>query len=96
MCRLYAFHANEPTKVECSLVFAQNSLLAQSRRDVLGRAHSDGWGIGYYPEQVPVVERNIAAAHEGLHFSAAAERVYARTVAAHVRLAAVGKSTPSD
>lgn len=93
MCRLYAFHANEPTKVECSLVLAQNSLLEQSRSDALGRAHSDGWGIAYYPEKVPVVEKHPAAAHAGLHFSAAAERVYARTVVAHVRLATVGQST---
>lgn len=93
MCRLYAFRANEPTKVECSLVLAQNSLLEQSRSDALGRDHSDGWGIAYYPEQIPVLEKNVAAAHKGLHFSAAAERVYARTVVAHVRMATVGASS---
>ena len=25
MCRLYGFRANEPTKVECTLVYAQNA-----------------------------------------------------------------------
>lgn len=34
MCRLYGFRANEATKVECALVLAQNSLLAQSRADM--------------------------------------------------------------
>ena len=93
MCRLYAFHSNELTKVECSLVFAQNSLLVQSRGDALGRAHSDGWGIAYYPPPTPVLEKNIAAAHKGPHFSDAAERVYARTVIAHVRLPTIGESS---
>ena len=27
MCRLYGFRANEETKVECTLVHAQNALL---------------------------------------------------------------------
>lgn len=34
MCRLYGFLANERTKVECSLVHAQNALLHQSRADI--------------------------------------------------------------
>src|SRR6476620_10098238 len=40
MCRHYAFRANEPTKVECTLVRAQNALLAQSRADRRGKTHS--------------------------------------------------------
>jgi glutamine amidotransferase len=87
---MYAFHANEPTKVECTLVHAQNALLIQSQRDEMGRAHSDGWGIGYYQSGHPIVERNAGAAHQGLHFSNTAERVFARAVIAHVRLATVG------
>ncbi|MCA9193534.1 MAG: class II glutamine amidotransferase [Planctomycetales bacterium] len=90
MCRLYAFHANEETKVECSLVHAQNSLLIQSQGDSVGRVHSDGWGIGYYVDNTPILEKNFTAAFHGLHFSESAERVYARTVVAHVRLATVG------
>ncbi len=33
MCRLYAMHANEPTRVECGLVIAQNALMTQSQSD---------------------------------------------------------------
>ncbi len=33
MCRLYALHANEPIRVECSLVTAQNALMRQSQGD---------------------------------------------------------------
>jgi predicted glutamine amidotransferase len=93
MCRLYGFRSNEPTKVECSLVHAQNAILIQSRSDEIGRAHSDGWGIAYYDDREPHVERNASAAHHGLHFSNAAERVYSPTVISHVRLATVGIPT---
>lgn len=94
MCRLYGFHSSEPTKVECSLVHAQNALLIQSRSDAYGRSHADGWGLASYrglpPELELEVERREAAAFEDLHFGAAAERIYATTVVAHVRRATVG------
>ncbi len=90
MCRLYGFRASAPTKVECGLVLAQNSLLAQSRSDSRGTSHADGWGIATYPNGAPQVERRASAAFQGLHFGTVAERVYARTVVAHVRNATVG------
>lgn len=93
MCRLYGFRANEPTKVECTLVHAQNALLIQSRTDTRGVSHADGWGIGYYDNGTPHVERRTTAAYRDLHFSATAERVYARTVIAHVRRATVGRAS---
>lgn len=91
MCRLYGFRANEPTKVECSLVLAQNALLAQSRGDMRGKAHADGWGIAYYENSVPQVLKSETAAFETLHFSTAAERVFSETVLAHVRRATVSE-----
>jgi predicted glutamine amidotransferase len=93
MCRLYGFRANEPTKVECTLVRAQNALLIQSGGDLRGLTHPDGWGIAHYENGIPSVERRATAAFADLHFSVAAERVFARTVVAHVRDATVG--TPS-
>lgn len=93
MCRFYGFRASEPTKVECTLVHAQNALLIQSRADQRGEQHPDGWGVGFYHEEVPEVERSASPAYEDLHFNATAERVYARTVLAHVRQATVGGGT---
>lgn len=90
MCRLYGFRANELTKVECSLVYAQNALLRQSASDQRGLSHSDGWGISYYEDGCPETERRDTAAHEDQLFSVAAERMYARTVLAHVRAATIG------
>jgi glutamine amidotransferase len=90
MCRLYALRANEATKVECTLVYAQNALLTQSRADLRGASHPDGWGIGFYENGLPSVERRDVAAFRDMHFSATAERVYVQTVVAHVRQATVG------
>jgi glutamine amidotransferase len=90
MCRLYGFRASQPTKVECSLVYAQNALLSQSESDERGLPHPDGWGIASYRDGVPHVQRRASAAFEDLHFGLTAERSYARTVVAHVRQATVG------
>lgn len=90
MCRLYAIHANEPTRVECGLVKAQNALMVQSQGDMQGYAHGHGWGVADYNDGLPMVEKQTWAAFHGEHFSRKAARVYARTVVAHVRRATVG------
>ncbi len=90
MCRLYAMHANEPTRVECSLVLAQNALMAQSKGDREGYMHGHGWGVADYPDGIPIVEKQTWAAFHGEHFTKKAARVYAKTVVAHVRRATVG------
>ena len=90
MCRLYAILASEPTKAECGLVRAQNALLAQSRSDSCGVAHPDGWGVAYYANTQPIVERQSARAAEDLRFTETAMSIYARVVVAHVRRASVG------
>lgn len=93
MCRLYGFCATEPTKVECTLVHAQNALLAQSEGDMSGKSHAHGWGVAAYDGQAPFWERQAWAAYHGEHFQRAAARVYAELVIAHVRRATVGGSS---
>ncbi|HEY5598278.1 MAG TPA: class II glutamine amidotransferase, partial [Kiloniellales bacterium] len=91
MCRLYGFRANEPTRVECSLVYAQNALMAQSRKDLEGQTHGHGWGVAEHPDGgVPFVEKQAWAAYHGEQFKKTAARVYSKTVIAHVRRATVG------
>ena len=90
MCRLYGFRATEPTKVECTLVHAQNALMVQSREDQAGVSHTHGWGVATYTENIPQVERQAWAAYHGEHFRRTAARVFSRTVVAHVRRASVG------
>jgi predicted glutamine amidotransferase len=93
VCRLYAMRANEPTRVECSLVHAQNALMQQSQGDAEGLVHSHGWGVADYRDTVPMIEKQTWAAWHGEHFRKTAARVYARTVVAHVRQATVGAIT---
>lgn len=90
MCRLYGFRATEPTKVECTLVHAQNALMVQSREDLTGVSHAHGWGVATYTDSIPQVERQAWAAYHGEHFRRTAARVFSRTVIAHVRRASVG------
>ena len=90
MCRLYAMRANEPTRVECSLVHAQNALMQQSQLDAEGLVHGHGWGVADYRDGIPLIEKQTWAAFHGEHFKKTAARVYAHTVIAHVRRATVG------
>ena len=90
MCRLYGFHATEPTRLECSLVRAQNALIAQSIKDREGLTHGHGWGVAEHPNGVPFVEKQAWAAYDGEHFQKTAARLYSRMAIAHVRRATVG------
>lgn len=90
MCRLYAMSSNEPTRVECSLVHAQNALMRQSREDEAGLPNGHGWGVADYRNGLPLIEKQTWAAFHGEHFKKTAARVYAHTVVAHVRRATVG------
>ena len=96
MCRLYGFRATEPSKTECSLVRAHNALLVQARTDERGKSNADGWGIAYYGNHVPKLEKRSMAAFEDAGFSEAAQAVKARTVLAHVRRATVGCSEDAN
>ena len=91
MCRLYAFRATERTKVECTLAHAQNALLLQSRGDLAGRSHTDGWGMASWKDGMPTIKRQSTAAYRDLSFSHAAAGIYSTAVVAHVRMATVGE-----
>ncbi len=96
MCRLYGFRANEPTKVECTLVHAQNALMVQSREDTAGYSHGHGWGVANHEDGQLHVERQAWAAYHGEHFKRAAARAHSETVLAHVRRATVGPPGPAN
>jgi glutamine amidotransferase len=85
----FGFRANEPTRLECSLVRAQNALMAQGMGDREGLTHGHGRGVAEHPDGVPFVERQAWAAYHGEHFKKTAARIYSRAVIAHVRRATV-------
>lgn len=91
MCRLYGLWATEPTKVECTLVHAQNALIRQSYQDCSGTSHLNGWGLATYRNGRPQIERQARAAVDDADFRRVAARAYSNTVLAHVRRATVGR-----
>ena len=90
MCRLYGFRSTTPRKVECELIRAQNSLIAQSCRDDRGESNPDGWGLGTYTGSELCVERQAEAAYESETFRWAAAHIHSCQVMAHVRRATIG------
>lgn len=96
MCRLYAFLALEPLRVECALIRAQNSLLSQSRGDASHAENPDGWGIAYYTGPTPHVDRRGLAAFEDLDFLADAHQIRAKVVVAHVRRGTNGSASAEN
>jgi predicted glutamine amidotransferase len=87
---MFGVRATEPAPLHRSLIEDDNALRVQSKE------HPDGWGIGYYssggsPDPLsPLVVRSISPAFADEEFDAAARRVSACTVVAHVRLASCG------
>lgn len=92
MCRLYGITGNQPARVECSLVEAQNALLQQSIQDSRGRTNPDGWGVGIYEHGSPTVYKSARAASHDTEFRDTAESVVSRSVVAHIRAATVGST----
>jgi predicted glutamine amidotransferase len=86
MCRLFGTAASAPVDISFELLESDNPLLEQSER------HDSGWGVAYYPNGTPKVERFAVAAHADVSFRQAA-RAVSRLFMAHVRRATVGGLT---
>lgn len=96
MCRLYGFRSSYPRKIECELIRAENSLLAQSRKDARGNSHPDGWGLATHDGQSPRVVRQPEAASESEAFRWESGQVHSCNVLAHVRRATIGDLRPEN
>jgi predicted glutamine amidotransferase len=90
VCRLYGFLATDATRLECSLVEAQNALMVQSDRDRSGRRHPDGWGIAQWREDALEVLRSDQPAFADHTYVEVAGSVDSRAIMAHIRTATVG------
>jgi len=91
MCRMYGFLATDPTRLECSLVSAQNALIVQSDRDGRGVRNADGWGIAYWVGDEKEVIRSTMPAFADKQFIEVASNIWSEATIAHVRAATVGK-----
>ena len=96
MCRLYGSLATEPTRLECSLVEAQNALQVQSDRDLRGVRNADGWGIAEWQDSMPLVSKNTDPAFADHHFAQVASSISSAAVIAHIRKATIGNVTMSN
>lgn len=91
MCRLYGFHSNVPTRLSCSLIKSQNSLVQQSRLDSRGLSNADGWGIAYLSHNGWHVRRHAAPAFNDPLFGDEVRHIASTLVIAHIRAATVGQ-----
>jgi glutamine amidotransferase len=83
MCRLFGAAASAPVDISFELLKADNPLIRQSER------HDSGWGIAYYLNGEPHVQRFPHAAHGDPGFSEAAG-AESKLFVVHVRRATVG------
>lgn len=93
MCRLYGFTATDATRLDCSLVSAQNALQVQSDRDSRGRRNADGWGVVRWAGDVPEVIRSTDPAFADPEFADQAASRRSKVALAHIRAATVGDVT---
>ena len=90
MCRLFGFRSSVDIGVHHSLVLAENALALQSNRN------PDGWGIGFYEGDAPILRRGVSKAMGDDDFARLARFVRSQTVIAHVRLGTVGENKPEN
>ncbi len=91
MCRLYGMTATHPTRAECELLDAQNSLIDQAVEDGRGLTNPDGWGVGFVRDGVTECARQVEPANASEQFREEAIQAEAETLVAHVRRATVGE-----
>jgi predicted glutamine amidotransferase len=84
MCRLFGFRSVIPSKVHRSLLAAENALGVQSN------LHPDGWGVAFYVDGSPHVNRSPSTALGDALFHRLSGVVSSQTVLAHVRKATQG------
>jgi predicted glutamine amidotransferase len=90
MCRHYGFLATDATRLECSLVSAQNALVVQSDRDGRGVRNADGWGIAHWIGEEKKVIKSTMPAFADDQFVETASDIWSESAIAHVRNATVG------
>lgn len=87
MCRLFGFRSVIPSQMHRSLVLAENALGRQSDR------HPDGWGVAYYVDGAPHIQKSPTHALGDALFHRVSGVVSSETVVAHVRKATQGGHT---
>lgn len=90
MCRLFGFRSAVTSNAHRSLVVAHNAVATQAR------AHTDGWGIGFFKAGEPRVFHSVNPAARCQAFRRTSEYVSSQTFVVHVRRATVGRVSPRN
>ena len=90
MCRLFGFRSIVQLPVHHSLREAENALAKQSRQ------HPDGWGIGYYLDNDPYLQKGSGSAFRDYDYARISEMLASETVVAHIRRATVGRTSEAN
>lgn len=88
MCRLFGFRSVLESRVNTSLLHAENALITQ------GEQHPDGWGVAYYIAHSPHVIKSVASAVDDHLFRKVSGIVTSQTVLAHLRRSTIGALSP--
>jgi predicted glutamine amidotransferase len=89
MCRLFGAAASAPVDISFELLEAANPVVRQSKK------HDSGWGLAYYRDGKPKVERFPHAAHADPGFPEVAACL-SHLFVVHVRRATVGGLAPEN
>lgn len=79
MCRLFGLIANKSVDIKFSMLEAYNSFKTQSKKN------PDGWGIGYFEKNRPVVKKSGQEAFYSEEFNELSKEIRSDIVIAHVR-----------
>ena len=86
MCRLFGLIANKEVDIKFSMLKASNNFKSQAKNN------PHGWGIGYYKNSKPVVEKHGESAFYSNRFDELVKEVKSKIFIAHVRYASSGSA----
>lgn len=87
MCRLFGLIANQPVDLVFSFLSGVKTL-----KD-LSNENPDGWGVGWYDDELPRCFKEPLPAHESLSYPREAKTIRTQIAVAHVRKATTGEMT---
>ncbi len=90
MCRLFGLMANKEVNIEFSFLKADLPFKKLSEKN------PHGWGIGYYKNNVALIQKQSVPATQSEKFQEIAANINSRMFISHVRFSTQGKKTPEN
>lgn len=97
MCRLFGLIANRPVNIMYSFFDkTSRSIINQAKMDQLGRSNQDGWGVGFYNDQLKAQIQKMgkwSVDKDRSKLFNIIGRIRSNIIISHIRLASVGQKT---